>query len=88
MSAAERNLNHLLMCLRAVIGRSGVTRDEIEASLGWRPERTERLLDRRESIDVGEVVAILGVVGVEPADFFTETFPLEASPATSAEVTH
>ena len=85
MSAAERNLNHLLMCLRAVIGRSGVTRDEIEASLGWRPERTERLLDRREPIDVGEVVAILGVVGVEPADFFTEAFPPAAPTASAAK---
>lgn len=37
--------------------------------------RTERLLDRREAIDVEEVAAILNVIGVEPADFFGEVFP-------------
>lgn len=75
MSGAERHLNHLLESLRAVIGRRGFSHGEIEESLGWGGGRTEKLLARREAIDVEEVAAILNVIGVEPADFFGEVFP-------------
>ncbi len=79
MSVAERNLNRMLAGLGAVIDRSGFSHGEIEESFGWRAGRTEKLLCRRESIDMGEVVAILHVIDVEPADFFGEVFRPEPS---------
>ncbi len=49
---------------------------EVEEVLGWDRGHIQQLMTGRKSLHVEEVLSILGVVGVEPGEFFAELYGL------------
>ena len=83
MREVERQLDRILTLLRNKIRQRGFTQREVQEVLGWGRSYISQLLTKQKSLRVEQVLLILNVIGVDPADFFAELYPPEisASPA-------
>ncbi len=55
---------------------------EVEEVLGWDRKHIQQLKAGRKRLRVQEVLSVLGVIGVEPGDFFAELYALPPRPET------
>ncbi len=64
----------ILDLLAGKIRERGFTELEVEETLGWDRRHIQQLKAGRKRPRVGEVLSILEVVGVEPAELFAELY--------------
>jgi transcriptional regulator with XRE-family HTH domain len=74
-------LGILLRGLKAQLQQQGRTLGEASQALDRHPAYLSRVLSGHRSLKVDELFALLGWVGLEPADFFAHLFPLGGRPA-------
>lgn len=74
MGKINRDLDRILARLCDLISERGYTQLEVQEALGWGRIYINQLVNRQKSLRVEHVLAILGVIGVEPADFFDEIY--------------
>ncbi len=67
----ERLVAHLRMTLR----QAGFTQLEVQETVGWGHSYISQLFTRQKLLRVDQVLLILAVIGVEPAEFFREVYP-------------
>lgn len=75
MTSVERRVDRLLAVLRETIVRSRFTQLEIQEALGWGRTYISQLWSKQKHVRFDQVAMILGVIGVEPAEFYAEVFP-------------
>ncbi len=79
MRQLDRRLDRTLNLLRNKIRQRGYTQLEVQEVLGWGRSYISQLLNRQKSLRIEQVLLVLDVIGVDPADFFAEIFPLDTS---------
>ena len=79
----------MLELLRDLIALAGLRVDALEARLGWEPGRLEDLLASRRGLAMEELVEVLPLLDLQPADFFARLYgfkeketPVEKAAAT------
>lgn len=70
----EKELDRILTLLRNKIRERGFTQLEVQDTLGWGRSYISQLLTKQKSLRVEQVLLILSVIGVDPADFFSELY--------------
>ncbi len=74
MKQVERELDRCLTLLRNRIREQGHNQLEVQELLGWGRSYISQLLTRQKNLRIDQVLMILNVIGVEPAEFFGELF--------------
>ncbi|MEM8960470.1 MAG: helix-turn-helix transcriptional regulator [Acidobacteriota bacterium] len=72
--SVEKELDRILTLLRNKIREKGFTQLEVQDALGWGRSYISQLLTKQKSLRVEQVLRILGVIGVDPAQFFGELY--------------
>ncbi len=65
-------MDRYLTLLRNKIRERGFTQLEVQEALSWGRSYISQLLTKQKSLRVEQVLLILNVIGVEPAEFFAE----------------
>ncbi len=74
MTGVQRELDRVLTLLRNKIRERGFTQLEVQEALGWGRSYISQLLTKQKSLRVEQVLLILDVIGVDPAEFFGELY--------------
>ncbi len=85
MRQTERELDRYLNLLRSRIRERGFTQVEVQEALGWGRSYISQLMTKSKALRVEQVLMILNVIGVEPAEFFAELYPPGSRDAWSRE---
>lgn len=70
----QSEVDRYLTLLRNKIRERGYTQLQVQESLGWGRSYISQLLTRQKALRVEQVLLILGVIGVEPGEFFGELY--------------
>ncbi len=81
----EAEMRRIVALLRSKIRRSGFTQRQVEESLGWGRGRIWRLAKKPRSFRLKPLLLVLGVIGVEPAEFFRELYGDPTPPGDASE---
>ncbi len=86
MINAQEEVDRMLITLRNKIREKGFTQLKVQADLKWGRSYISQLLTKQKSLRVEQVLQILDVIGIEPAEFFAELFkwPVEEGKSASA----
>lgn len=74
MREIEPEIDRILTLLRNRIRQRGFTQMEVQDTLGWGRSYISQLLTKQKSLRVEQVLLILQVISVDPADFFAELY--------------
>ncbi|MEM9553924.1 MAG: helix-turn-helix transcriptional regulator [Acidobacteriota bacterium] len=67
-------MDRILTLLRNKIREQGYTQLDVQAELGWGRSYISQLLTKQKALRVEQVLLILDVIGVQPADFYSELY--------------
>ena len=70
----DRDLDRILTRLRHAIRERGYTQLEVQEVMGWGRSYISHLLTRQKSLRLDQLLQILNVIGVDPADFYGEIY--------------
>ncbi len=73
-------MDRLLSLLRNKIQAQGFTQLDVQQALGWGRSYISQLLTKQKKIRVDQVLLILNVIGVDPAEFYGELYQAPAGP--------
>ena len=76
MVGIEREVDRVLTLLRNKIRERGYTQLEVQAALGWGRSYISQLFTRQKNLKVEQVLLMLQVIGVDPAEFYGELYSL------------
>ncbi len=76
MKQVERDTNRCLTLLRNKIREKGFTQLEVQAVLGWGRSYISQLFTGTKKLRIEQVLLILNVIEVDPAQFFGELYDL------------
>ena len=74
MIPVERELDRTLTLLRNKIREQGFTQLQVQAELSWGRSYISQLLTKQKSLRVEQVLRILQVIEIEPAEFYQELY--------------
>lgn len=74
--AAEREVDRILNLLRAKIHEQGFTQLKIQKALGWGRTYISQLFRKQKALRFDQILQVLGVIEIDPADFFAEFYRL------------
>ncbi len=74
MVIVEQEVDRYLTLLRNKIRERGFTQLEVQEALGWGRSYISQLLTKQKSLRIGQVLAILHVIGIEQNAFFAELY--------------
>ena len=74
MSNVEPEVDRYLTLLRNKIRERGFTQLDVQQALGWGRSYISQLLTKQKALRVEQVLAILGVIRIEPLEFFQELY--------------
>ncbi len=74
MRGVQRQLDRILTLLGNVIRRQGYTQLEVQEALGWGRSYISQLTTKQKGLRVEQVLLILNVIGVDPAEFYGELY--------------
>ncbi|MEM7350948.1 MAG: helix-turn-helix transcriptional regulator [Acidobacteriota bacterium] len=74
MDRVDHEVERYLTLLRNKIRERGFTQLEVQEALGWGRSYISQLLTRQKNLRVEQILLILNVIGIEPADFFAEFY--------------
>ena len=76
MVIVENEIDQILTLLRNKIRERGFTQLEVQEALAWGRSYISQLLTKQKSLRVEQVLLILNVIGVDPAEFYAELYHL------------
>ncbi len=79
MRKIDRELDRILTLLRNVIRQKGFTQLEVQEALGWGRSYISQLLTKQKSLRVEQILLVLNVINVKPAEFWGEIYQLGES---------
>lgn len=87
MSTAHQEVDRALTLLRNKIRERGFTQLEVQQALSWGRSYISQLLTKQKALRLEQILLILNVIEVDPAEFFSELyhFPL-GRPRAAVEV--
>lgn len=85
MPAVASDVDRVLTLIRNKIRERGFTQLEVQDMLGWGRSYISQLLTKQKALRLEQVLMILGVIGVDPCDFFGELYPFGGGPRGSAQ---
>ena len=74
MRQVDREVNRYLTLLSDKVRGQGYTQLEVQEALGWGRSYISQLVTKQKSLRLDQVLLILNVIGVEPAEFFAELY--------------
>ncbi len=74
MQDLSREVNRYLTLLRNKMRDKGFSQLEVQDALGWGRSYLSQLMTRQKKLRVDQVLAVLDVIGVTPAEFFAELY--------------
>lgn len=75
----------MLELLRDLIALAELRVESMETRLGWEPGRLQDLLANRRGLAVEELVEVLPLLDLQPADFFARLYGLKEEKETPVE---
>jgi transcriptional regulator with XRE-family HTH domain len=81
MKQLEAELDRYLTLLRDKIQQRGYHQIEIQRELGWGQSYVSQLLTKQKGLRVEQVLLMLKVIGIHPAEFFGELYDWPEPPA-------
>ncbi|MEE8526617.1 MAG: helix-turn-helix transcriptional regulator [Thermoanaerobaculia bacterium] len=85
MPAVVGDVDRVLTLLRNKIRERGFTQLEVQDLLGWGRSYISQLLTKQKALRLEQVLMILGVLRVDPCDFFGELYPFGGDPRGSRQ---
>ena len=79
---ASQEVERALRLLRTKIHEQGFTQLRVQQALGWGRTYISQLLRRQKSLRFDQILQILEVVEIEPAEFFSELYDLRPNDST------
>ena len=76
MVIVQAEIDRVLTLLRNKIRERGFTQLEVQEALSWGRSYISQLLTKQKSLRVEQVLLILNVIGVDPAEFYSELYHL------------
>ena len=70
----DKEVDRCLTLLRNKIREKGFTQLQVQEALSWGRSYISQLLTKQKSLRVEQVLLIVSVIGVEPAEFFAELY--------------
>lgn len=86
MINAQEEVDRMLNLLRNKIRERGFTQLKVQADLQWGRSYISQLLTKQKSLRVEQVIQILEVIGIAPAEFFAELFKWSPEEGTAGKV--
>ncbi len=83
MMIVDSEVDRYLTLLRNKIREKGFTQLEVQEALSWGRSYISQLLTKQKSLRVEQVLLILDVIGVDPAEFFAELYHGAAAPGSA-----
>ncbi len=80
MMIVDNEVDRYLTLLRNKIREKGFTQLEVQEALSWGRSYISQLLTKQKSLRVEQVLLILDVIGVDPAEFFAELYYYPGTP--------
>lgn len=77
MQTIDRDIERILALLRNLIQQQGFTQLEVQKALGWGRSYISQLLTRQKSLRAEQLLSVLDVIDVDPADFWGEIYRLD-----------
>lgn len=74
MESTDREVERVLDLLRDILRERGFTQLEVQDALGWGRSYLSQLFTRRKELRVEQLLLILSVIGVDPAEFFARLY--------------
>ena len=74
MRIVDKEVDQVLTLLRNKIRERGFTQLQVQEALSWGRSYISQLLTKQKSLRVEQVLLILDVIGIDPADFFSELY--------------
>ena len=74
--AVEREVDRVLNLLRSKIHEQGFTQLRVQKALGWGRTYISQLFRKQKSLRFDQILQILGVIEIDPAEFFAEFYRL------------
>lgn len=74
MLTVEREVDRYLTLIRNKIHERGYTQLQVQEALGWGRSYISQLLTKQKALRIEQVLFILGVLGIDPAEFFGELY--------------
>ncbi len=78
MRIVQSEIDRVLTLLRNKIRERGFTQLEVQEALSWGRSYISQLLTKQKSLRVEQILLILNVIGVDPAEFYSELYQLGA----------
>ncbi len=85
MRIVQSEIDRVLTLLRNKIRERGFTQLEVQEALSWGRSYISQLLTKQKSLRVEQILLILNVIGVDPAEFYSELYQLGAPDRLRAE---
>ncbi len=80
MRQVDREIDRYLALLRDRIHQKGFTQNDIQDVFGWGRGYISQLLTKQKKLRVEQLLLMLNVIDVDPADFFAEFYDLRGAP--------
>ena len=79
---ADREVDRFLTLLGNMIRKQRFTQLRIQKALGWGKSYISQLITKQKALRLQQMLSILEVIGVDPAEFFAELYgiPLGGAP--------
>ena len=74
MRQVDKEVDRYLTLLGDKVRGRGFTQLEVQEALGWGRSYISQLVTKQKSLRLDQVLLILSVIGVEPAEFFAELY--------------
>ncbi len=74
MRIVDKEVDQVLTLLRNKIRERGFTQLQVQEALSWGRSYISQLLTKQKSLRVEQVLLILDVIGIDPAEFFSELY--------------
>ena len=84
MQQVEAEVDRYLTLLGNKIRGRGFTQVEIQDALGWGRSYISQLVTKAKALRVEQVLLILNIIGVDPAEFFAELYGHPEAPHAAA----
>lgn len=86
MRIVDKEVDQVLTLLRNKIRERGFTQLQVQEALSWGRSYISQLLTKQKSLRVEQVLLILDVIGIDPADFFSELYHYPRAPVAYRDV--
>ena len=74
LNQTEVHLEKIVNLLRSKMKEGGFTQVAVQKELGWKSSYISQIFSSTKSLRVDQMLQILAVIGLDPADFFREIF--------------